>query len=96
MLNSSFFDCLMSTFEECVSCVMCHVSCVTTHTLEKRYKQVKKIKISLEVPSNQIFTKTVSYRFALKSINNFRIRMLEKNVFSGVSPFFSLKNGCDT
>lgn len=88
MLNPSIFDCLMSTFDECMSYVICHMSYVTTHILEKRYKQVKVTKISLEVPSNQIFTKTVSYRFALKSINNFRIRMLEKNVFSGVSPFF--------
>lgn len=96
MLQSPIFDGLHSTFEKCVLCVVCRVSCVTIHTLEKRYMQVKKIKISLEVPSNLIFSKTVSSLFALKSINNYSNEMSRKSVFSGVLPFFSWKNGSDT
>lgn len=96
MLHPSIFDCLHITFEKCVSCVVCSVLCVTTPALEKRYKGVEKIKISLEVPSNQIFSKTDSYRFALKSINNFVKETVVKTVFSGVLPFFSSENRCYT
>ena len=95
MLNSSFFDCLHIAFEKCMSYVVCHMSYVTTLILEKRYKQVKKIKISFDVPSNQIFSKTVSSLFALKSINNYSNKMSRKSVFSGVSSFFFLKSGVD-
>lgn len=92
MLNPSFFDGCTFTFRNRVLCVVCSVYCVTHSNIKKRYKGVEKIKISLEVPSNQIFSKTDSYRFALKNINNFVKEMLVKTVFSDVLPFFSLKN----
>ena len=93
MLNSSFFDGCTITFRNRVLCVVCSVLCVTHSNIKKRYKGGKKIKISLEVPSNQIFSKTDSYRFALKSINNFVKETVVKTVFFGVLPFFSSENG---
>ena len=95
MLHPSIFECLHIAFEKCMSYVVCRMSYVTTHILEKRYKQVKKIKISFDVPSNQIFSKTVSPMFVLNRINNYSNKTSKKSVFSGVSSFFFLKNGVD-
>ena len=90
MLHYPFFDAECSVLKKCMSYVVCRMSYVTSDTLEKTYMPGKKIKNSFEVPSNLIFSKTVSSLFAVLDINNYRKKQrTESRVFGGCCHFFS-------
>lgn len=96
MLHYPFFDVVRGTLRNRVSCVVCSVYYTLPQNHEKVYTPDKKIKNSFEVPSNLIFSKTVSSLFAVLDINNYRRKQrTESRVFGGGFHFFS-ENGKNT
>ena len=96
MLHPSIFDSQHMLFRNRVLCVVCSVYYTLSHNCRKVYTPIKKIKISSEVPSYLIFSKTVSSLFDFKNINSYlKWRGVKFCVFYPVFHFFS-KNGKNT
>lgn len=92
MLNPTLFDAVRGTLRICMSYVVCHMSYVSYEIPDKVYMTVKKTKNNLEVPSNLIFTKTVSSLFVFKNINNYLRKLALKKSFFDCFFSFSLEN----
>lgn len=90
MLNPTLFDAVRGTLRNRVSCVVCSVYYTRYANHEKVYTLLQKTKNSLEVPSNLIFTKTVSSLFVFKNINNYlRKKEVDFAVLRPLLSFFS-------